>query len=82
METLAKLKPAFKPDGVVTAGNSSQITDGAAAVLIMSEEKAEPARPHAAGPLPHASPSPASTRCMMLTGPIPATDEGARAGRA
>ncbi|HEY5076044.1 MAG TPA: thiolase family protein, partial [Acidimicrobiia bacterium] len=40
METLAKLKPAFKPDGVVTAANSSQITDGAAAVLIMSEEKA------------------------------------------
>src|SRR5665213_2560834 len=40
METLAKLKPAFKPDGVVTAANSSQITDGAAAVLIMSEDKA------------------------------------------
>ncbi|MBW3556155.1 MAG: thiolase family protein, partial [Actinobacteria bacterium] len=35
LETLAKLKPAFKPDGKVTAGNSSQITDGAAAVLIM-----------------------------------------------
>ena len=41
METLAKLKPAFKPDGVVTAANSSQITDGSAAVLIMSEEKAK-----------------------------------------
>src|ERR1700678_1443591 len=40
VETLAKLKPAFKPDGKVTAGNSSQITDGASAVLIMSEEKA------------------------------------------
>jgi len=39
-EVLANLKPAFKPDGKVTAGNSSQITDGAAAVLIMSEEKA------------------------------------------
>ena len=39
-ETLANLKPAFKPDGKVTAGNSSQITDGASAVLIMSEEKA------------------------------------------
>src|SRR5205814_4466500 len=38
--TLANLKPAFKPDGKVTAGNSSQITDGASAVLIMSEEKA------------------------------------------
>src|SRR5690606_41722518 len=40
MEALAKLKPAFKPDGKVTAGNSSQITDGASAALIMSEEKA------------------------------------------
>ena len=41
VETLAKLKPAFKPDGKVTAGNSSQITDGASAVLVMSEEKAQ-----------------------------------------
>ena len=40
VETLANLKPAFKPDGKVTAGNSSQITDGASALLIMSEEKA------------------------------------------
>src|SRR5207342_1394351 len=40
VESLANLKPAFKPDGKVTAGNSSQITDGASAVLIMSEEKA------------------------------------------
>ncbi|HEU0172414.1 MAG TPA: thiolase family protein, partial [Acidimicrobiales bacterium] len=40
VETLANLKPAFKPDGKVTAGNSSQITDGASAALIMSEEKA------------------------------------------
>ena len=39
-ERLAALKPAFKPDGVVTAGNSSQISDGAAAVLITSEEAA------------------------------------------
>jgi acetyl-CoA acetyltransferase family protein len=37
LEALAALKPAFKPDGVVTAGNSSQIVDGAAAVLIVSE---------------------------------------------
>ena len=41
VETLANLKPAFKEDGKITAGNSSQITDGAAAVLIMSEEKAK-----------------------------------------
>ncbi|MEZ5260655.1 MAG: hypothetical protein R2755_02495 [Acidimicrobiales bacterium] len=39
-EALAALKPAFKPDGKVTAGNSSQITDGASAALIMTEEKA------------------------------------------
>ncbi|MDI9395619.1 MAG: acetyl-CoA C-acetyltransferase [Euryarchaeota archaeon] len=41
IETLAKLKPAFKAGGTVTAGNSSGINDGAAAVLLMSEEKAE-----------------------------------------
>jgi acetyl-CoA acetyltransferase family protein len=72
METLGKLKPAFKPDGVITAGNSSQITDGSAAVLVMSEEKAVElgltprARFHTfalAGVDP----------VMMLTGPIPAT---------
>jgi acetyl-CoA C-acetyltransferase len=40
MEVLGKLKPAFKPDGTVTAGNSCPLNDGAAAVLIMSEEKA------------------------------------------
>jgi len=72
VETLAKLKPAFKEDGKVTAGNSSQITDGASAVLIMSEEKARElgytprARFHSfalAGVDP----------VTMLTGPIPAT---------
>jgi acetyl-CoA acyltransferase len=71
-ETLAKLKPAFKPDGKVTAGNSSQITDGASAALIMSEEKAAQlgltprARFHSfalAGVDP----------ITMLTGPLPAT---------
>ena len=41
MEALAKLKPAFKAEGSVTAGNSSQMSDGAAAVLVMSEEKAQ-----------------------------------------
>ena len=40
MEVLAKLRPAFKPDGTVTAGNSCPLNDGAAAVLVMSEEKA------------------------------------------
>lgn len=72
LEKLANLQPAFKPDGLVTAGNSSQISDGAAAVLIMSEEKANQLglRPRArfvsfalAGVDP----------VIMLTGPIPAT---------
>jgi acetyl-CoA C-acetyltransferase len=40
MEKLASLQPAFKPDGTVTAGNACPLNDGAAAVLIMSEEKA------------------------------------------
>src|SRR5918992_4377554 len=41
LEKLAELKPAFKPDGKITAGNSSQISDGAAAVLLMSREKGQ-----------------------------------------
>ena len=40
-ESLAKLKPAFSPDGTITAGTSSQISDGAAAVVVMSEQAAE-----------------------------------------
>ncbi|MCL4422989.1 MAG: thiolase family protein [Actinobacteria bacterium] len=71
-ETLAKLKPAFKPDGKVTAGNSSQITDGAAAVLVMSEERA-----NALGLIPrarfHAFSVVGVDPVTMLTGPIPAT---------
>jgi acetyl-CoA acyltransferase len=72
METLAKLKPAFKPDGVVTAANSSQITDGAAAVLIMSEEKAAQLglKPRARF---HTFALAGVDPVMMLTGPIPAT---------
>jgi acetyl-CoA acyltransferase len=74
VESLGKLKPAFKPDGKVTAGNSSQITDGASAALIMSEGKAAElgltprARFHSfalAGVDP----------VTMLTGPIPATQK-------
>merc|ERR1719284_470526 len=41
LETLSKLKPAFKPDGSTTAGSSSQTTDGAAAVLLMRRSKAQ-----------------------------------------
>ena len=40
IEALAKLKPAFKEGGVVTAGNSSQMSDGAAGVVVMSAERA------------------------------------------
>jgi acetyl-CoA C-acetyltransferase len=40
-ESLAALKPAFRPDGTITAGSSSQISDGAAAVVVMNKQKAE-----------------------------------------
>ncbi len=54
VERLAQLKPAFKPDGgVITAANSSQITDGAAATLDHERGEGERARPHAACPVPH-----------------------------
>jgi len=72
VETLAKLKPAFKEGGKVTAGSSSQITDGASAVLIMSEEKANALglRPRARF---HAFALAGVDPVTMLTGPIPAT---------
>ncbi len=41
LETLGKLRPVFKKDGLVTAGNASQISDGASAVVVMSDEKAD-----------------------------------------
>ncbi len=71
-ESLGKLKPAFKPDGKVTAGNSSQISDGAAAVLIMSEEMANKLglRPRARF---HTFALAGVDPVTMLTGPIPAT---------
>ncbi len=72
VETLANLKPAFRADGVVTAGNSSQITDGASAVLIMSEDKA-----NELGMTPrarfHSFSLAGVDPIFMLTGPIPAT---------
>jgi acetyl-CoA acyltransferase len=72
VETLAKLKPAFKEGGKVTAGNSSQITDGASAVLIMSEERARELgfRPRARF---HSFALAGVDPVTMLTGPIPAT---------
>ena len=74
VEVLANLKPAFKPDGKVTAGNSSQITDGASAVLIMSEEKANALglRPRARF---HSFALAGVDPVTMLTGPIPATQK-------
>ena len=74
LEKMGSLPPAFKPDGIVTAANSSQISDGASAVLVMTPEKAEELglRPRArfvsfalAGTDP----------VTMLTGPIPATQK-------
>ena len=74
LDTLASLKPAFLPDGVVTAGNSSQISDGAAALLVMTSERARNlgltpiARVHTAVVV-------GSEPTIMLTGPIPATEK-------
>jgi len=80
VEALAALKPAFKEHGKVTAGNSSQIGDGAAAVLLTSEETAnrlglEPrARVHAFA-------AAAVDPLAMLTGPIPATEKVLERGK-
>jgi acetyl-CoA acetyltransferase family protein len=72
LEGLAKLMPAFKPDGKITAGNSSQVSDGAAAVMLMAREKAD-----ALGLKPRARIFDQTTvgvdPVIMLTGPIPAT---------
>jgi acetyl-CoA acyltransferase len=72
LEKLSQLKPAFKPDGRITAGNSSQISDGAAAVLLMSRAKAD-----ALGLTPRArivdTTSVGCDPVKMLEGPIPAT---------
>jgi acetyl-CoA acetyltransferase family protein len=72
LEGLAALKPAFKEDGVITAGNSSQVSDGACAVLLMSRAKADEL-----GVRPRARIVDQATvgvdPVLMLTGPIPAT---------
>ncbi len=72
LEKLMGLKPAFKEDGVITAGNSSQITDGAAAVLVMEKQRALDMgfRPRARF---HAFALGGVDPVIMLTGPIPAT---------
>jgi acetyl-CoA acyltransferase len=74
LEALAELKPAFKEDGKITAGNSSQISDGAAAVLLMAADKAK-----ALGLTPRARIKDQTTvgvdPVLMLTGPIPTTQK-------
>ena len=74
IESLSQLKPAFKEDGRITAGNSSQVSDGAAAVLLMTREKAD-----ALGLKPRARIFDQTTvgvdPVIMLTGPIPATEK-------
>ncbi|WP_319456074.1 MULTISPECIES: thiolase family protein [unclassified Mycobacterium] len=74
VEKLAGLKPAFTEDGVIHAGNSSQISDGAAALLVMTAENAvqlglTPLVRYRAGAVTGADP------VLMLTGPIPATEK-------
>jgi acetyl-CoA acyltransferase len=74
VEKLAALKPAFAEDGVIHAGNSSQISDGAAALLVTTAEMAvelglPPIVRYLAGAVTGADP------VLMLTGPIPATDK-------
>ena len=74
VEKLAGLKPAFADDGVIHAGNSSQISDGAAALLVMTAENAiqlglTPLVRYRAGSVTGADP------VLMLTGPIPATEK-------
>ncbi len=74
VEKLSALKPAFVDDGVIHAGNSSQISDGAAALLVMTSEMAvelglTPVVRYLAGAVTGADP------VLMLTGPIPATEK-------
>ncbi len=79
-QKMAALAPAFKPDGVVTAGNSSQVSDGAAAILLASERAV---REHALKPLARlvVRVVVGSDPVLMLDGPIPATQRAlARAG--
>jgi acetyl-CoA acyltransferase len=72
LEALAALKPAFKPDGVVTAGNSSQISDGAGALLIASEAAVKRMGWQPLARLTHFAVTGVDP-VIMLTGPIPAT---------
>ncbi len=80
VESLATLKPAFDPEGVITAGNASQISDGSAALLVTTSEKA---RELGLTPLVrvHTAVLAGDDPVIMLTGPIPATAKAlAKAG--
>jgi acetyl-CoA acyltransferase len=72
LEKLATLKPAFKPDGRITAANASQISDGAAGVLLMSREKAEQLGCAVRARIVDQT-TVGVDPVIMLTGPIPAT---------
>ena len=73
-ESLSKLNPAFREDGKVTAGNSSQITDGASAVLVMSAEKAAELGLRARARF-HSFALAGAAPVTMLKGPLPATEK-------
>jgi acetyl-CoA acyltransferase len=72
LEALAELRPAFKEDGLVTAGNSSQVSDGAAAVLLVSRDKANELGLDARARVIDQT-TVGVDPVLMLTGPIPAT---------
>ena len=74
VESLGNLKPSFKEGGVIHAGNSSQITDGASGVLLMSDTKAKELGYKARARL-HSFAVVGSDPVLMLTGPIAATQK-------
>jgi acetyl-CoA acetyltransferase family protein len=80
LESLARLKPAFKADGSVTAGNSSGMNDGAAALLVMSAEKAQQLKLKPLARIVASASAGVEPRVMGL-GPVPAVKKAlARAG--
>jgi acetyl-CoA acyltransferase len=74
IEKMAQLKPAFKEDGVIHAGNSSQISDGSAALLIMTAEKAKELKLKPIAKV-HTAVLAGADPVIMLTAPIPATQK-------
>ena len=74
IEKMAQLKPAFKEDGVIHAGNSSQISDGSAAVLITTDEKAKSLGLKPIAKI-HTAVLAGANPVIMLTAPVPATQK-------